>query len=805
MAASPQYPGLETFLSPSPDKKEELWMQFILPGRLYVKPQELEPRKRKIDQDSHFERHDGIVYTQESFPLEYNFFKIESASSKPPPLHSHCMIFLHTHGGNRLEGLPLLRPCGELTMNFCCFDFAGSGNSGGIYSTIGVKEANDIQVVMEELRKKFNIQKFVLWGRSMGAVAALIHAYNRKEDIEYLVLDSPYPSIEQIVRDTGSKFMKIGEYVALMMFNMTKNVMLEKTGVDFSETNPIECCPAMEIPCLFVVGNKDELVLPERVEKMFLEYKSPMRSFEVVQGTHSSPRSNTDIQRLMKYLRDFYKVDRLKAMNKSIFSAKSFGSSTSLTKKPLSKFNNTISRNNLSIFTETPQTEKFNSNHSANFNIPPTQIHHINKITNQTGPSDHSNTSVYLREPFSKNRSEHHQTNAHLLKSQEWTREDTYKVGPNGSINKISSIKSNQPEIVNSHIGYQQGSEHLNPIQQLRNNKYSQNYTGESPSIGQTKKFLTESPTESPSKLTNKIPFSFVPQSLHKNYMGNTFQISDLNEREFQKPRNSSDFSALKNLSFAEKSNPGNGLMKSMQKSTAKLPIFDDSPNIFSDPFQSRTSRISDHKSNKALNGEMARKLQTHQGALKSMKNIHEQDDPFVNDLSHVPISNHSQQNEIDPFSNPRKTAPGKFEIKNIKSLTKEDYFNSQGGQEPIYSPQIQLSNNSLQNSSHQHQPQQTTLRAVTSPQSTWNSPSSRGFAVPPSQSFSGYLSRPVFQAPTQPGPLPHQIGSPSARLISGPFLEPLQTQPPIQPTRQGQTLHPSPSFYQYDNFNRRF
>ena len=61
------------------------------------------------------------------------------------------MVYLHSHGGNRLEGMSLLRYCGELKINFCFFDLTAHGLSGGTYSTLGAKEQYDLEVVLEQL------------------------------------------------------------------------------------------------------------------------------------------------------------------------------------------------------------------------------------------------------------------------------------------------------------------------------------------------------------------------------------------------------------------------------------------------------------------------------------------------------------------------------------------------------------------------------------------------------------------------------------------------------------------------------
>ena len=70
--------------------------------------------------------------------------------------------------------------------------------STGEYVTLGEREKDDVEVVIEYLRKGVNrLQSTVyfpvsvigLWGRSMGAVTALLHS-SRDPSIAAMVLDS---------------------------------------------------------------------------------------------------------------------------------------------------------------------------------------------------------------------------------------------------------------------------------------------------------------------------------------------------------------------------------------------------------------------------------------------------------------------------------------------------------------------------------------------------------------------------------------------------------------------------------------
>ena len=52
----------------------------------------------------------------------------------------------------------------------------GSGKSGGEYVTLGAHEVDDLGMAVAHLRGRFSSCTIGLWGRSMGAVTALLYS-----------------------------------------------------------------------------------------------------------------------------------------------------------------------------------------------------------------------------------------------------------------------------------------------------------------------------------------------------------------------------------------------------------------------------------------------------------------------------------------------------------------------------------------------------------------------------------------------------------------------------------------------------
>ncbi len=82
----------------------------------------------------------------------------------------------------------------------CLFDYTGSGVSEGEYVSMGLNESKDLANVVKHLQDKFGIDRVNLWGRSMGAVTAVLYCAKYSRNVKKMVLDSPFCSFRQLVK-----------------------------------------------------------------------------------------------------------------------------------------------------------------------------------------------------------------------------------------------------------------------------------------------------------------------------------------------------------------------------------------------------------------------------------------------------------------------------------------------------------------------------------------------------------------------------------------------------------------------------
>uniref|UniRef100_A0A7S1UKW3 AB hydrolase-1 domain-containing protein n=1 Tax=Phaeomonas parva TaxID=124430 RepID=A0A7S1UKW3_9STRA len=155
------------------------------------------------------------------------------------------VVFLHGNASSRVEAIKsnIFNTVASLGACVCAFDFAGCGHSQGEYVSLGVRESEDVHVVVEFLTRQGQFKpakrqgggateakageaaagssaaggarcrNVVLWGRSMGSVAAILYAsrYAPNHRLAGLILDSPFTSFPKLIEDLGK--LKVTPYM----------------------------------------------------------------------------------------------------------------------------------------------------------------------------------------------------------------------------------------------------------------------------------------------------------------------------------------------------------------------------------------------------------------------------------------------------------------------------------------------------------------------------------------------------------------------------------------------------------------
>lgn len=132
--------------------------------------------------------------------------------------------------------------------------------------------------MMEYLRGR-NYKKFVLWGRSMGAVATLLYSvsYNPSDAI-LLVLDSAFSSFEDVSKELTNKKTKIPLFLVEVAIDILKG-KLKNHPYDPFTIDLAKSASSCQIPAMFLYSLNDEVISSEHSLRIINSYAGDYDKF----------------------------------------------------------------------------------------------------------------------------------------------------------------------------------------------------------------------------------------------------------------------------------------------------------------------------------------------------------------------------------------------------------------------------------------------------------------------------------------------------------------------------------------------
>ena len=266
---------------------DDLWKAIIRPNRDQYTQEELGPFKFEL-KGKCYKRTDFQLINKRSQKLECSFWEPFDEEREKPLLP--CVIYLHGNSSSRCEAYPEVKYLLQRNITIFAFDFCGCGKSEGEYISLGYYEKNDVHCVVEYLLKSKKVSKIGLWGRSMGAVTAIMYAKEHPQLIDAMVLDSGFYSLKQLIKELIESKIKLPEFIYDKVLNMVKETVREKAKFDMDNIEPYIYAKNCVIPAFFCHGSEDNFVLPHHCKDLYNEYKCDEKIYEIIKGSHNSSR-----------------------------------------------------------------------------------------------------------------------------------------------------------------------------------------------------------------------------------------------------------------------------------------------------------------------------------------------------------------------------------------------------------------------------------------------------------------------------------------------------------------------------------
>lgn len=210
-----------------------------------------------------------------------------------------CVVYLHGNCSSRVEALYTLPSLLSRGLTVVAFDFAGSGKSGGDYTTLGYYEEQDIEVVVEHLRSKGSVS-IGLWGRSMGGVAAVLRAA-QDHSLHACVVDSAFCDFGSVVEDFAGSRLMLPNFVVKDIKRVMTREAKQRTGFDPLELNPLKRAPLATCPALIGFATDDTFILPHHSMSLHNAWGGD-RQFLRFDGGHGGKRPKWFLEQASDFL-----------------------------------------------------------------------------------------------------------------------------------------------------------------------------------------------------------------------------------------------------------------------------------------------------------------------------------------------------------------------------------------------------------------------------------------------------------------------------------------------------------------------
>jgi hypothetical protein len=186
---------------------------------------------------------------------------------------------------------------------------SGSGLSEGEYVSLGYYEKDDIKVVVDFLRKSDTVSTIGLWGRSMGAVTALLHV-DRDPSIAGMVIDSPFMKLRMLGEELYKKYSPVPKIFMGIAMGLVKRSVKSRAKFDLDDLVPIDHVSKSFIPALFIVAKSDDFIDPHHGKDLYEKY-SGEKKIMVVDGDHHSERSMEVLDEVEKFFIRCLRIDEV--------------------------------------------------------------------------------------------------------------------------------------------------------------------------------------------------------------------------------------------------------------------------------------------------------------------------------------------------------------------------------------------------------------------------------------------------------------------------------------------------------------
>jgi len=175
------------------------------------------------------------------------------------------VLLLHGNGASRSACLPEAELAAKAGSPVLMISFRAHGDSTGEVNDFGYSGRQDVMAAMDWLRERHPGRPVVIWGRSLGAAAALFAAEELGNRVSGYILECPYQDLRTATRNRTRMYLPpVLEFVAYLGFAIVVPAVLP----DIDAISPLKAAPQVPASArvLILAGSADQRARPEEAE-----------------------------------------------------------------------------------------------------------------------------------------------------------------------------------------------------------------------------------------------------------------------------------------------------------------------------------------------------------------------------------------------------------------------------------------------------------------------------------------------------------------------------------------------------------
>ena len=218
-------------------------------------------------------------YSKDSLKLSAYLVQTQSDSVKG------TIILVHGIRGRKEHFIGLSDLLAQSGYNSVLFDLRAHGQSEGRYCTFGVKEKEDLSLLIDELivikrNSSIPIGLIGVWGQSLGGAVAL-QAMSIDTRLKFGVIESTFSDFESIAHDYLNYFIGYS-FKSMSRFMVYRGGKLAKFKTELA--SPIMACKSIHQPVFMTHGDEDKKINIKYARANFKALASKQKKFVVMEG-----------------------------------------------------------------------------------------------------------------------------------------------------------------------------------------------------------------------------------------------------------------------------------------------------------------------------------------------------------------------------------------------------------------------------------------------------------------------------------------------------------------------------------------